>query len=226
MTDTCNEATREATRCLLIPNPARFFSDSFFGMYTNVFRLQSTADPLPRLAMDVGKDAIRVTDLVSNALVASTSLSGVHARPGNHVFRTRGGRSTEPVLVAYVPGMQPLTIGAACEPGTLKYSWSGGYEYPYEWRGEVPRETPATYLVSSADWSMLVEKFGLGPQLKRHDHGWQSSAAAPHPTDGYTSPEYVRGLQRYSRVMWWMVGISLVWCLIILAVVLGIAFIR
>jgi hypothetical protein len=27
-------------------------------------------------------------------------------------------------------------------------------------------------------------------------------------------------------VMWWMVGISLVWCLIILAVVLGIAFIR
>src|SRR5262249_58312221 len=54
-----------------------------------------------------------------------------------------------PVLVVRAPGWQPLVIGS---PGARS------------WRGEVPLEA-AGYVVSDADWPVLVDNFGLGPQL-------------------------------------------------------------
>ena len=63
-------APDEPIRCLLIPNAAKFFSTARFAI-----------DQQPRLAVDVGKDAIWVVDLPTNELLASAWVAQVTATP-------------------------------------------------------------------------------------------------------------------------------------------------
>jgi DivIVA domain-containing protein len=94
------------------------------------------------LAIDVGKDAIRLVDLNGNALVASALLAEVTARPAQY-----GGI---PVLVVDGPGLETLTIQPHPPPG--------------QWRKRPESKKPA-YLAVEAEWLVLAEKFGLASEL-------------------------------------------------------------
>lgn len=100
------------------------------------------SDPTPVLAIDVGKDAIRVIDPNGNALIASVSLAEVTAKPAQY-----GGG---PVLVVDGPGLQTLAITPHPPPG----QWS-------KW----PKSKKPTYLAPEAEWLTLAEKFGLASGL-------------------------------------------------------------
>ena len=140
-------APGEPTRCLLLQGP----------------------NMQPGLAIDVGKDEIRVTDLNTNALIASARLAQVTATPAENVIRARF-RSRTPVLVVRVPGLQPLTIACGSTgPDAGRWAWTGTWIYRFSWRGDVPREKPPAYYVSLAEWLTLVEKFGLAPYLIDND---------------------------------------------------------
>jgi hypothetical protein len=144
-------------------------------MFNNAQTLRTlrASPPQPGLAMDVGKDAIWVTDLNLNALIASAWLAQVTATPAeNRTYVFRAGTWTTPVLVARVPGLQPLTIGCPDSPESawprVSYSAAGVNRNVsrFSWRGEVYQENQPEYVVSGADWLTLVEKFGLAPQLE------------------------------------------------------------
>ena len=118
----------------------------------------------PPLALDVGKDAIRVVDPNQNALIASASLAQVTATPAKYTHS--GGESgptyTQSILVVDVPGLQSLRIGT----GLTGYSkWGGGGQYRYAWRGKVRKAKRPGYVVTEAQWLALVEKFGLSTLL-------------------------------------------------------------
>lgn len=117
------QGPEEPTRCLL-------------------YRYASSDPQTPVLAIDVGKDAIRVVDLNGNALIASVSLAEVTANPAQY-----GGI---PVLVLHGPGLQTLTITPHPPPG--------------EWR-KRPKSKKPTYLAVEAEWLTLAEKFGLASDL-------------------------------------------------------------
>jgi DivIVA domain-containing protein len=119
------DGVEEAIRCLL-------------------YRLGSRDQQTPVLAIDVDKDAIRVIDLKSNALIGSASLGEVTAEPAHH-----GGG---PVLVLGIPGLQPLTIRPHLEEGFSRRTQSGRLV------GKVKSKKP-DYFVTDADWLSLVEKF-------------------------------------------------------------------
>ena len=104
--------------------------------------------PKPTLALDVSNDAIRLVDPSDNAPVASAWRSQITASPAMH-RPNHGAGIPMPVLVVRAPGWQPLAIGSP---------------EARSWRGEVPQEAPG-YVVSDADWPVLVDIFGLGPQL-------------------------------------------------------------
>jgi DivIVA domain-containing protein len=116
----------------------------------------------PSLAVEVGKDALRVFDPNSNALIASASPSQVTATPAK--FRESASASdwggmrvrTRPVLVVDVPGLQPLIIGCP---------WHG-LKLRFAWRGQVGEAKRPRYVVTDADWPILVEKLGLAPYLE------------------------------------------------------------
>ncbi|PXX11386.1 DivIVA domain-containing protein, partial [Mycolicibacterium moriokaense] len=137
--------------------------------------------PTPGLAIDVGKDAIRVIDPNTNALIASASLAQVTATAENYTYVEReagggdgggyGGDSCMmPVLVVTIPGVQPLTI----QPRELIDSFLTSYRSRFSWRGKVPgvsegwgdgewaKARRPAYTVTNAEWLTLVEKFGLG----------------------------------------------------------------
>jgi hypothetical protein len=128
-------APDEPIRCLLLPNAARFFSTARFGITQQ-----------PRLAIDVGKDAIWVVDLATNALIASAWAAQVTVTPAMRIARARG-QTTMPALIVQVPGCPSLTIGSP-DP---RFSWPRGVE-------EVG---PPEYVVSGADWRTLVGKFAV-----------------------------------------------------------------
>ena len=161
----------QPTRCLLVPNPARMYSSSFFGMFKNTATaLKMNANPpQASIAIDVGEETISVIDLKSNARIASASPARVTATPANS---TRSapytGALTTAVLVVRVANSQPLTIGCPDFAGPPQASWSGRTKlaYRFAWRGEVPPEQEPAYVVSAADWLTLVEKFGLAQQLE------------------------------------------------------------
>jgi hypothetical protein len=105
--------------------------------------------PNPTLALDVSKDTVRLVDPSNNAPVAEAWRSQITATPAMHRPPNYGAGIPMPVLVVHAPGWQPLVIGSP-EAGS--------------WRGEVPEEAPG-YVVSDADWPVLVDIFSLGPQL-------------------------------------------------------------
>jgi DivIVA domain-containing protein len=107
-----------------------------------LYRYASSDPQTPVLAIEVGKDAIRVVDLNGNTLVASVSLAEVSAKPAHY-----GG---SPVLVVDGPGLQTLTITPHPPPG--------------QWRKRPKSQKPA-YLAVEAEWLTLAEKFGLASEL-------------------------------------------------------------
>jgi hypothetical protein len=133
-------APGEPLRCLLFPRPSAGVFD--FGL--------KKFNPRPSLAVDVGTDAVWLIDPNTNALIASASLAQVTATPANCKYNSEGGSYTVPVLVVRVPGLQPLTIDGPRSRA---------------WRGKVPEEKEPEFMVSDADWRVLVEKFGLAPNL-------------------------------------------------------------
>jgi hypothetical protein len=168
--DVRQPALGEPTRCLLVPNTSTAWPD--LGVPGRDLVQRRRRKKLPRLAIAAGKDAIRVIEQDTNALIASASVARVTATPtfynpeskAQHTMRNIEELATSdwewhyaktPVLVVGVPGLPPLTIGC---PFTSTYR--------FEWRGEVPRGTSPDYFVSGADWLTLVETFGLAPQLK------------------------------------------------------------
>jgi sugar lactone lactonase YvrE len=172
-------------RCVLVPNPMRMYSSSFFGMFKNTataLRLNANP-PQPGVAIDVGDDAISVIDLTSNARLASASLAQVTATPAASTRSVpRMGVLTTAVLVVRVANSQPLTLGCPDWAGPPQASWSGTrtkLTYRFAWRGEVPAEEEPAFVVSDADWLTLVEKFGLAPRLE--DRARPDAAGAPAP---------------------------------------------
>lgn len=128
-------------RCLLYP-PLKPMGP--FGS------LRGNQTPQPRLAIEVGPDAIRVIDPNTNALVASASRAQVTATAANYKFVDPEQTHKLPVLIVRVPGLQPLTI-----------------QCRHPWRGEVLKEQKAPeFRVSVADSRALVEQFGLAAKLK------------------------------------------------------------
>jgi len=158
-------------RCLLFPSPLLIQQMGSFAFRKRQRLLHSANQP--RLAIDVGPDAIRVVDPNTNALIASARVAEVTAVPETYQYRHGWGWSWEqsmasslsktPVLVLGLPGMQPLSIGCRDTVGGLdkRFSWPGNE------RQRV--NDPPDFSVSGADWLTLVEKFGLAPYLQRHD---------------------------------------------------------
>jgi hypothetical protein len=122
------------TRCLLFTNALRAQEFGGFAFRKREQFMRSLSQP--RLAVDVGSDAIRVVDPTTNALIASTSRAQVVATPvvfrpmqGHHWMPNLGNVisaaatahfSTSPGMRVSVPGMPPLTIGCR-----LQRSWAG-----------------------------------------------------------------------------------------------------
>jgi DivIVA domain-containing protein len=112
-----------------------------------LYRYASWDQQIPALAIDVGADAIRVSDLTGcdandDALIASVFLAEVSARPTQY-----GGL---PGLTLGGPGLPDLTIQPHPPPG--------------EWR-KRPRSKKPTHLVAEANWVLLAERFGLAAHL-------------------------------------------------------------
>ena len=174
----------QPTRCLLTPNPARKYSSSFFGMFKNTASAmrQNANPPQSSLAIDVGEEAISVIDLKSDARIASGPLAQVTATPAASTRSVaRMGVLTTAVLVVRVANSRPLTIGCPDWAGPPQATWSGTTKltYRFAWRGEVPAEQEPAYVVSGADWLILVEKFGLASLLE--DRARADAAGAPAP---------------------------------------------
>ena len=148
-------APGEPLRCLLFPRLELVEQMGSFA-FREKQQLRRSASQ-PRLAIDVGTDAIRVIDPNTNGLVASASLAQVTATPANYRYWAGEVRSTASLLVVRVPGLQPLTI-----------------KCPRKWRGEVPTEEEPEFRVSDGDWRALEEKFGLTPYLDE-SRGWGSN---------------------------------------------------
>jgi hypothetical protein len=166
-------APGEPTRCLLFPNALLIQEMGMFDARKKREFLESAGQP--RLAIDVGANAIRVLDPNSNALIAAVSTTQVTATPvtysptSSHWFPTVGNIlsdaamnywSTTPGIRVSVPGMPPLTIG--CRDTAM------GLDLRFSWPDNVPTEKArADYEVSGTDWLTLVETFGLAPYLLR-----------------------------------------------------------
>jgi DivIVA domain-containing protein len=97
-----------------------------------LYRYASWDQQTPVLAIDVGKDALRVIDLNGNALIASVSLAEVNAQPAQY--------SGIPVLIVDGPGLPTLTIIPHPPPG--------------QWRTS-PKSTKPAYSAVEANGSCL-----------------------------------------------------------------------
>jgi DNA-binding beta-propeller fold protein YncE len=182
--DVRGPAPGQPIRCLLVPNAAKMFSSSFFGMFKNTATaLQLNSNPpQASIAIDVGEDTISVTDLKSNTQIASAPIAQVTATPAQSTrSMLRVGTMTAPVLVVGVPNSQPLTIGCPDLSGPPQVSWKGSTKltYRFSWRGEVPAENEPAFVVSDPDWLTLVEKLGLAPRLEDRARGDAGAAAVP-----------------------------------------------
>jgi hypothetical protein len=175
------------SRYTLFPNPQRVQANSPSEVRKQHELLQSASN----LAIDVDADSMRVTDLTTNALIASAALTDVTATPATyeypyrHLWPTPENVMTDvemkrlskaPELILGVPGMEPLAIACLDTSGglgiTRRFSWPDGVAVANE---------PAQYAVSSADWLELVEKFSLAPQA---ESGFDAHAAHAVPQVG------------------------------------------
>jgi hypothetical protein len=157
-------APEELTRCLLFPNPLLIQEMGSFAFRKQQEFLQSLAHP--SLIIDVGGDELRVMN-PNGTVMASVSLARVTATPIGYRARPsfvpwiptreevlskifRRPLYKEPEVVVLVPGLEPMTIGVMAGSGHRP------------WRGDVPEHhEPADYVVSEADFLMLVQKLGL-----------------------------------------------------------------
>jgi len=159
-------------RCLLFPSALAIQQMGAFAVRKRQQLMESAKHP--RLAVDVGTDAIHVVDPNTNALVTSAPTAQVTATPETYQYGYRGlsyspdqrmarSLSKTPVMVLRFPGMQPLSVG--CRDTV------GGLEQRFSWPRDVRQRVnePPDFEVSGADWLTLVEKFGLTPYLQRHD---------------------------------------------------------
>jgi hypothetical protein len=165
-------APGESNRCLLFTNPLLVQEIGPFGFRKREQFMQSLSRP--RLAIDVGTDAIRVIDPNTNALIASVSPAQVNATPvvydpsSRHLFPNLGHVISDVAtrhwsksvgMKVSIPGM-PLTIG--CRDTV------SGLDHRFSWPDDVPTEhARADYEVSGTDWLTLVERFGLAPYLQK-----------------------------------------------------------
>jgi hypothetical protein len=139
--DVRRPAPDDPLRCLLFPRPS---TAGFMSAARNYGR-----ELQPRFALDVGKDAVRVIDPNTDALLASASLTRVTATPAIYRETKTEARSTWSILVLSVPGLERLTIKS-----------------PRAWRSAVSEEkTEPKFIVSEADWQVLVDRFGLAARL-------------------------------------------------------------
>ena len=156
-------APGDPTRCLLIPCPNWFFSDTLSGSlaaFSTPFKLgfsRRAQSAPPSLALDVDDNAVWVIDPATNTVIVSARLAQVSATPAIHTYAKKSGL-TMPVMVVRIPGLQerlqanrPLTI--SCRDGR------------FSWGTQVPSEPAPAFVVSGADWRTLVEKFGLAAYL-------------------------------------------------------------
>jgi hypothetical protein len=179
-------------RCLLYPNPFLFQNEGFVGQYK--IQQYTAASNHPLLAIDVGTEAIWLTDPQNNALIASSWRTQATAIPttyqpgwtsvyGGTPFLNSawGGHnrniSVAPQMVVSVPSLPPLTI--ACLEARSSFNQFGldqmkavagfGSVRRFEWRGAAQVvDEPAEYSVSAADWLTLVEAFRLNEYLADH----------------------------------------------------------
>jgi hypothetical protein len=175
--DVRQPAPGEPIRCVLTPNTSAAWTD--YVMPWRDFAQRRRRKKLPSLSIDVGKDAIWVTDMDTHAAIASASVAQVTAAARNYPLELTGparwleqisallegdavADGTTPVLVVDIPGLQPLTIGSPVLHASIacRFTW-------LTTRGIVPGTKSPDYLVSGADWLVLVEKFGLAPLLAR-----------------------------------------------------------
>lgn len=175
-------ASVEPIRCQLVPNPARLFSSSFFGMFKNTATALSLKanPPQPSVAIELGEDAISVIDLKCNASIASAPLAQVTATPAESTrWMPKVGTQIKPVLVVSVPDSQPLTIGCSDVAGPSQTTWSGKttFAHRFSWRNQAARENEPAYVVSDADWLALVEKFGLAADMDDNARGREGTVA-------------------------------------------------
>jgi hypothetical protein len=171
--DTRPPAPGEPTRCLLFTNALLVQEIGPFAFRKRQQFMHSLSQP--RLAIDAGADAIRVTDPNTNAVIASVSPAQVTATPvvfrpaQRHLVPTLGNVisdtmfnywSTTVGMHVSVPGMPPMSIG--CRDSV------SGLDKRFSWPDNVPSEHGrAEYEVSGTDWLTLLEKFGLAPYLEK-----------------------------------------------------------
>jgi DivIVA domain-containing protein len=157
--------------------------------------LRQSVKPRPAVVMDVGKDAIWVTNPETNTLIASAWLAQVVATPAEFLSSqgdawVRNVEYIQPLLVVDVPGTQSLIIGTPAMKGSyplrFRFSWRGG-AYP----GKNPN-----YYLRDPDWFALVEKFGLAEHLDDDDPAADQSypSASPAATGGSLTLEQVRDI--------------------------------
>jgi hypothetical protein len=174
--DVGGPAPGEPTRCLLFPNP-QLAQQAGISAVREIVK----ASGQPRLAIDMGADAIRVLDANTNALVTSAAPAQVTATPETYTYQLWGHTGDglplpetpdeSPVLVAQFPGMGPLSITCLDKADLAPLSYGVTPMDPrFSWPGNVRQRVnePADYMVGGADWLTLVEKFGLAPYLERH----------------------------------------------------------
>ncbi|MBV9514596.1 MAG: DivIVA domain-containing protein, partial [Mycobacteriaceae bacterium] len=156
-------ASDEPIRCVL----HEIFSRR--SVWRNALRLNFNGAH-PALAMEVSKDAIRVIDLTTNALITSARLAQVTATPKEYRHYSSGTDiipdfwcERMPVLVVGVPGLPSLSIGPL-PPGMPPNRARRGAIYTGvpTWPKSLPTTTKyPTHVVTTPDWLTLLEKFGL-----------------------------------------------------------------
>ncbi|OBI79895.1 hypothetical protein [Mycobacterium sp. 1245805.9] len=162
--------TGEPTRCLLYPNMELAQQMSAWSVVDKNRLFASSSQPL--VALELGTDSIRVVDASNGAVIATAPVAHVTATPETYKCRRwRNGPSYKqpkpsPVLVLCVPGVEPMPIGCQEYRGVLDFSAR------FAWRGTVPDRVnrPADYSVAAGDWLLLVDRFGLAPQLVDRAH--------------------------------------------------------
>lgn len=155
----------ELARCLLYPNMELAQQMSTWSVVGKQRLFASASQPL--VALELGADSIRVVDASNGAVIATARCAQVTATPETYKCRRwRNGPSYKqpkpsPVLVLCVPGVEPMPIGCQEYRGMLDFSSR------FAWRGTVPDRVnrPADYSVAAGDWLLLVDRFGLTPQL-------------------------------------------------------------
>jgi hypothetical protein len=188
-------------RCLLYRNPFLFQKDGFMAQYRVQDYVESSSQPV--VAIDVGTEAIWLTDPQNNALIASSWRTQATAIPttyepsfGSLYAGQSRGFSIAPQMVVSGPSLPPLSI-ACLEAVDLRRQsravwWPGASVRRFAWHGASVVREPADYSVSAADWLTLVGTFGLNEYLADDEPppGQPPASSAPRM---YPAPAETRG---------------------------------